>query len=281
MIIYKKASDIKHHIENQRKKGCSIGFIPTMGALHDGHLSLIKTSKEVNTITICSIFVNPAQFNNKEDFDKYPITIHNDIDLLELNGCDLLFLPDKEEIYPSDFIKKEYSLGKIENMLEGKFRPGHFQGVCLVMEILLSVVQCDILYLGQKDYQQCLVIKKLITSIPVKTSIQVMPTIREKNGLAMSSRNKRLKEHDFNTASIIYQTLLYIKEHAYNTPFDHVIQESTKMILNKGLVIDYLEITDEDLNNISNWHQTSKPIALIAASIDNVRLIDNLILSDK
>ncbi|HVZ96817.1 MAG TPA: pantoate--beta-alanine ligase, partial [Chitinophagaceae bacterium] len=187
MIICKQSSDINNYLSAQRKKIRSVGFVPTMGALHEGHISLIKQSKKKTGLTVCSIFVNPVQFNNAEDFEKYPSTIENDILLLEENGCDILFVPSEREMYPDESSKhKQYALGYLEEILEGKFRPGHFQGVCLVVEKLLNIVRPDILFLGQKDYQQCLVIKKLVRLMGSRVKVKIEPIIREKNGLAMS-----------------------------------------------------------------------------------------------
>ncbi|RYZ29188.1 MAG: hypothetical protein EOO10_07130 [Chitinophagaceae bacterium] len=154
MILFKQAGKLSHHLEIARKTAKKIGFVPTMGALHKGHLSLIESSKRENDITVCSIFVNPTQFNNAEDFKKYPITIEADIEKLLLAECDVLFQPSKEEIYPENFVTKHYDLRELENVLEGFYRPGHFQGVCQVMDRLLEIVQPDNLYLGAKDFQQ-------------------------------------------------------------------------------------------------------------------------------
>ena len=155
MLIFKFAADIKKYLNAVKEKGAAIGFVPTMGALHNGHISLIKHSKKQTDITVCSIFVNPVQFNNAEDFEKYPITVENDILLLQENGCDILFMPSVAEMYPDEISKqKHYDLGRLENILEGKYRPGHFQGVCLVVEKLLTIVEPNILFLGQKDFQQ-------------------------------------------------------------------------------------------------------------------------------
>ena len=193
MIIFKKRIDISNYIVNYKKTSGKIGFIPTMGALHKGHISLIEASKKTDTLTICSIFVNPTQFNNTADFEKYPVTIEKDIDLLEKAGCNVLFLPSVEEIYPADSSTTlPYELGFIETVLDGKSRPGHFQGVCNVVQRLLDIVQPNTIYLGQKDYQQCMVIKKLTELIQSPTQIIVCPTLRESDGLAMSSRNMRL-----------------------------------------------------------------------------------------
>src|ERR1700680_422785 len=164
MIIFKKAKDLQNYLEICRQKDQSqpgqqtgIGFVPTMGALHDGHISLLKTSAKENQISVCSIFVNPAQFNDPNDFKQYPSTLEQDIYKLEMNGCDILFLPNVEEIYPDGIDKRRYyDLGYLETILEGEFRPGHFHGVCMAVEKLLDLVQPDQLYLGQKDYQQCL-----------------------------------------------------------------------------------------------------------------------------
>ena len=162
MIIFKKKIDISNYIVNYKKTSGKIGFIPTMGALHKGHISLIEASKRTDTLTICSIFVNPTQFNNTADFEKYPVTIEKDIDMLEKAGCNVLFLPSVEEIYPEDSSTTlPYELGFIETVLDGKYRPGHFQGVCNVVQRLLDIVQPNTIYLGQKDYQQCIIIKKL------------------------------------------------------------------------------------------------------------------------
>ena len=156
MLIIKSAKLIQEHIEKLRMRGICIGFVPTMGALHEGHISIIRQSKHEQQHTVASIFVNPTQFNNPSDFEKYPVTVENDIEMLEAAGCDTLFLPEVEEIYPPDFVKNFYDLGYLETILEGAFRPGHFQGVCLVVERLLRLIPAQVLYLGEKDYQQLL-----------------------------------------------------------------------------------------------------------------------------
>src|SRR5215212_8351624 len=162
MIIFKTPDALSGHINQQKKSGKKIGFVPTMGALHEGHLSLIGVAKKPNDLTICSIFVNPTQFNNPEDFKLYPVTIEKDIEQLIRAGCDILFLPSVDEMYPAGHSKKHYPLGRIETILEGYYRPGHFQGVCQIVDRLLDIVRPDNLYLGQKDFQQCMVIRKLL-----------------------------------------------------------------------------------------------------------------------
>lgn len=194
-------------------KGKSIGFVPTMGALHEGHLSLIQNSNQKADITICSIFVNPAQFNQQADFDHYPKTVDDDIQLLKQSNCTILFLPSVEEVYPNGYKSTTtYNLGFIENILEGKYRPGHFQGVCLVIERLLRIISSDYLFLGQKDYQQCMVIEQLLNLIQLvkKPTIAVLPTLREQTGLAMSSRNRRLNLDERKSAAHMYKALFLL-----------------------------------------------------------------------
>ncbi len=260
------------------------GFVPTMGALHEGHLSLIELSKQQSDITICSIFVNPTQFNDAKDFEKYPITIENDILILEKSGCDILFLPNVQEIYPTGTSNaKHYDLGFLETVLEGSFRSGHFQGVCQVVERLLDIVEPNKLYLGQKDYQQCMVITKLVELMGLKEKIQVIigETLREQSGLAMSSRNKRLNNEELEKATAIYKALVYIKQHASSAPINHLKQESTFQLTAAGFEkIDYIEIVNaQTLEPILEWDESIKSVALIAAFLNGVRLIDNLILN--
>src|SRR5438270_8267338 len=204
MIIFKRAVDLEHYLFEQKRSGRNIGFVPTMGALHKGHLSLISRAGK-SGLVVCSIFVNPTQFNDPEDFKNYPVNIENDMELLVQSGCDVLFLPSVEEIYPAGFSKKHYDLGPIEFVLEGAHRPGHFQGVCQVVDRLLQIVQPDDLFTGQKDYQQCMVIRKLISLVGMedRVNLVVVPTVREKDGLAMSSRNLRLNEEQRKKAPLV------------------------------------------------------------------------------
>ncbi len=279
MIIFKKNIDIQHFIQKKREEGKKIGFVPTMGALHEGHLSLIKQSINENEVTVCSIFINPTQFNNLEDFEKYPITINQDLDQLEDSGCNVVFLPTTAEIYPDNFIKKHYELGVIENVLEGAFRSGHYQGVCLVVERLLSLIPAHTLYLGQKDFQQCLVIKKMIELLQLKINVKVCNTVREPNGLAMSSRNQRLSEMEKEKAGFIYKTLKYIQEHSRALPIEILKKNGLQILSEITTEIDYLEITDFNLEPIKTIEKNKEGVILVAAHINGVRLIDNLMLS--
>jgi pantoate--beta-alanine ligase len=282
MIIFKKKKDLTQYLHQQKKENRSIGFAPTMGALHKGHLYLIKASKKENDITVSSIFVNPAQFNDPKDFEKYPVTLDKDIYLLEQTGCDVLFLPTVEEIYPAEESKEElYALGFLETVLEGKFRPGHFQGVCKVMHRLLSIVQPHNLYMGQKDYQQCMVIKKLIEVSHFDTRLHICPTQREKEGLAMSSRNLRLSPVQKEKAFAIHQSLLFFKKELGTKNIDELKSSAQQKLLEAGFAkIDYVEIANaENLSLINEWDGKTPLVALIAAFMGEIRLIDNMIIT--
>jgi pantoate--beta-alanine ligase len=278
MILFKHSKDLVTFLKSIRKKANTIGFVPTMGALHKGHLSLIKRSKATNNITVASIFVNPVQFNNKEDFVKYPSTIDNDVLLLEENGCDILFMPSEKEIYPDEISKqKHFELGHVEKILEGKFRPGHFQGVCLVVEKLLAIIEPDNLYLGQKDYQQCLVIKKLITLIKKDITVTICPIVRETSGLAMSSRNLRLNDEEKRLASSLNKTLETIKDGLSNENLSELKHIAISNLENKGFRTEYLELANrDDLAIIKDYKKGETYILLIAAWLNDIRLIDNL-----
>jgi pantoate--beta-alanine ligase len=280
MIIFKQANELSEYISRQKKAGRQIGFVPTMGALHAGHLSLIDASEKKESLTVCSIFVNPTQFNNPEDYRLYPVTIEKDIERLVLAGCDVLFLPPVEEIYPAGYTKKQYDLGRIETILEGFYRPGHFQGVCQVVERLLQIVQPDQLFLGQKDFQQCIVIKKLIGIMGKEKEIQleIVPTLREKDGLAMSSRNLRLNNDQRSLAASIFEELSFIKNNLNRQPLNTLKDLAKQHLAQKGFVVDYVEIANAgDLSVSTNMNEN--PVALVAASVGNIRLIDNLVLN--
>lgn len=283
MIIFKKTRDLHKWLEAQRLTGISIGFVPTMGALHTGHLSLIESSIKANPVTVCSIFVNPTQFNDPKDFEKYPITIEKDIELLANAGCDILFLPSVKEIYPDELSPSlKYDLGYLERILEGKFRPGHFQGVCMVVHRLLEIVMPDNFYLGQKDYQQCMVIKKLIALIGLSNAIlvNICPTLREPDGLAMSSRNVRLNEDERIKATAIFRNLSFIKENLTTGDLKGLKETAFRNLSEAGFNVDYIEIADaNDLSIIDDWDGQKKLVALAAAFMKEVRLIDNILLN--
>jgi len=283
MITFKKAKDLQDRLDQCRQKNEDIGFVPTMGALHDGHLSLLKTSLKENRVSICSIFVNPAQFNDPTDFKKYPSVIADDIVKLETTGCDILFLPAVGEIYPGGFeVKKKYDLGYLDTILEGEFRPGHFQGVCMAVEKLLMIVQPDKLYLGQKDYQQCMIITRLIQlmGLDEKINVRICPILREKDGLAMSSRNMRLNKEQRAKATALYETLIFLKQNICNGSLRDLKKEATDLLQKKGFKTDYVEIANaKTLKPINEWDARTNILGLVAAYIDEVRLIDNMMLN--
>jgi pantoate--beta-alanine ligase len=282
MIIFKNSRDLRSYLEHARNKGAALGFVPTMGALHKGHISLIRESRKASDITVCSIFVNPVQFNNIEDFKKYPTTLDKDILLLEESGCDVVFIPSEKEIYPTSTSRtKHFSIGRLEKILEGKFRPGHFQGVCLVMERLLLIVHPDYLFLGQKDYQQCLVLKRLISLVGLRIKLVICPIVREKNGLAMSSRNLRLNDAEKKLASQLHKSLIYLSKNLHKKSFAELKFEITGNLEKKGFKVDYLELAySKNLKLIETDYTAKNLIILIAAYLDNVRLIDNLLIKD-
>lgn len=252
-----------------------------MGALHEGHISLIERCRQESDLVICSIFVNPAQFNDPADFEKYPITIENDILLLEKAGTDILFLPSVNEIYPNGNPTEHYTLGDIETLLEGRFRPGHFQGVCQVMYRLLKIVEPQLLFMGQKDYQQCIVIQQLLHLMGSSTELVISPTQRESSGLAMSSRNMRLSEKGKETAAAIYQALQWIKAHLQQGTINDLIQHAGSLLTTAGFdKIDYISIAHaETLVPVDSWDGHTPLVALAAAFLEDVRLIDNLSLN--
>jgi pantoate--beta-alanine ligase len=281
MILFKTSAELTAFITEKKKKGLSVGFVPTMGALHSGHISLITNSKIQNQLTVSSIFVNPTQFNNAKDFEKYPITLEKDIDQLEKNGCNVLFLPPVKEIYTDGLNKlPHYNLGYLETVLEGKYRPGHFQGVCQVVHRLLNIVQPDYLYLGQKDYQQCMVIKKLIELTQLKINVVISNTLRENDGLAMSSRNMRLNEEERKQAVKIFETLSFIKKEIKPGYITDLKERATQYLSAENFKVDYVEVaTTDSLTLLENWDGKQPVVALVAAYLNEIRLIDNMLLN--
>lgn len=277
MIQFKRVVDLQNYLQ-KLKTNTSIGFVPTMGALHAGHLSLLKKSIELTGKTVCSIFVNPTQFNNKEDFEKYPVNIEKDINLLEEAGCDILFLPAVTEIYPRGAVPQEFfDLGYLENILEGSFRPGHFRGVCMVVKFFLQIIDPAFLFVGQKDYQQCLVLQRLLYLINSPAQLVICATQRASDGLALSSRNLRLNEEERALAPEIYRTLLVIKETIRPGDVKQLKQSATDQLAEKGFKVDYIEIANAgNLQVIDYWDGNEPLVILGAAYLNGIRLIDNL-----
>lgn len=281
MLIFHTVQQLQKYLGLQKQKGLTTGFVPTMGALHQGHLSLMEESKKTTDLTICSIFVNPTQFNDPKDFEKYPVTIKSDMEFLLKADVNVLFLPTVKEIYPNGTNDQpHYDLGFLETVLEGKYRPGHFQGVCQVMHRLLDIVKADDLFMGQKDYQQCMVINHLIETQKIPTKLHIAPTLRETDGLAMSSRNMRLTKDDRQTAVAISQTLTQMKMQLQPGYLQKRKDDATAFLTSKGFRVDYTEIAHADtLALLDNWNGTDPVVALIAAYIGEVRLIDNMLLT--
>lgn len=283
MILLKTASDLSRTLASRRASGARIGFVPTMGALHPGHLKLVEHSKKNSDTTVVSIFVNPTQFNDANDYAQYPITLEKDIYLLEQAGCDILFLPAIDEIYPrGTSLQEPYALGYLETLLEGKYRPGHFQGVCQVVHRLLELVQPSLLFMGQKDYQQCMVVRQLIHLKQLPVDLRIIPTLRETSGLALSSRNLRLSEKDKEAATAIYRSLQMIRNELRPGNLGSLITRAINEIRAAGFEkIDYVSIASaQDLSEVSDWDGHSPLVALVAAFLNGVRLIDNLPLTE-
>jgi pantoate--beta-alanine ligase len=282
MLIFKKTAELEGFLSREREKNVQTGFVPTMGALHAGHVSLVERSKSAGLLTICSIFVNPAQFNNPEDFEKYPVTIEKDIEMLVGAGCDVLFLPGLREIYPDPDKKAPlYPLAFLETVWEGKYRPGHFQGVCRVVEKLFRIVQPHHAYFGLKDYQQCMVIRKLTGLMEWEDRLQLhlCPTLREPDGLAMSSRNMRLTEAERVIAPAIYREMQRVKSEIKPGDTAPLMQATQQRLADAGFVPDYFSLAHaHTLEPITIWDGTTPLVCLVAAFLGSVRLIDNLVL---
>lgn len=279
MVIFKTATDVQDYLQ---RAGLPIGFIPTMGALHAGHISLLKGARADGFLSVCSIFVNPTQFNDREDYEKYPKSIEADIALLLEADCDVLFLPDEGDVYPHGTVMATaYHFGRLEELLEGAQRPGHFRGVGQVVGRLLEIIKPERLYLGQKDYQQCLVIKKLIELMGKEGEVElkICATVREEDGLAMSSRNRRLTEPQRALASVIYQCLVSIQSKAEDGAWAVVQKECEDLLRAKGFEPEYVALADGgNLEPLTEFSNSQKMVALIAARLGKVRLIDNMVL---
>jgi len=256
--------------------------VPTMGALHQGHLSLIAAAKENTDLVVCSIFVNPTQFNDPADFEKYPVTIDQDITLLTAAGNDVLFLPSVQEMYPNGLApERHYDFGQLETVLEGAHRPGHFQGVGQIVHKLLGLVNPDKLFMGQKDFQQCLVINRLIKTLHLPVELVICPTLRETDGLAMSSRNLRLNTAERQNALHISRALYGIKENLTKAPLKALTEKAISELKDNGFDVDYLDMVsvlpDGDISFPSSPNGDPLFAVIAAREISSgVRLIDNM-----
>ena len=260
-----------------RKAGKKIGFVPTMGALHEGHASLVRRAVEENDIVVVSDFVNPTQFNDKNDLLKYPRTLEADCELLKKEGTAFVFAPSVEEIYPEPDTR-QFSYAPLDTVMEGKFRPGHFNGVCQVVSKLFMIVEPDKAYFGEKDFQQLAIIREMVKQMQFPLEIVGCPIVREEDGLALSSRNARLSEEQRQQALNISKTLFASKEYAAT----HSVAETQKFVedsiaSSEGLELDYFELVDgTTLQKISDWNETDYVVGCITVFCGEVRLIDNI-----
>jgi pantoate--beta-alanine ligase len=279
MFISETIQETTAYINSVKEKGNSVGFIPTMGALHEGHLSLVREAKKETGFVISSIFVNPVQFNNPDDLANYPRDIKKDIQLLESAECDFLFYPSVKEMYPEP-VKDIFDFNGLDSLMEGNFRPGHFNGVATVVKRLFEIIRPNKAYFGLKDYQQLLIIHKLTKDYKLPVEIIPCPTVREKDGLAMSSRNQRLSKQERKQATLLYEVLKMVKiQSGFSTISEIKSHVDYLFHKSKDVRLEYFEIVDMyTLEPIKAWAQSKNVIACIAAWVGNVRLIDNIIL---
>lgn len=294
MIIVDQIQQLKNHLTSIRNQGKSVGFVPTMGALHKGHISLVNAAKEDCDIVVCSIFVNPTQFNDLTDLEKYPRTLEADNHLLEQSGCDIVFIPMVSEMYSEEELDlkkqkiedkswakgKKVDFGLLEKVMEGAQRPGHFNGVAQVVSKLFRIVEPDKAYFGQKDFQQLAIIRSMVKQLEMPLEIIACPILRDPNGLAMSSRNERLSKEEREQAAIISKVLFKIKDfYTTKTIAELKVFAEDQIKLVPGMELEYIEIADaETLQPISDLKQSKSVVVCIAVKLGAVRLIDNMLL---
>ncbi len=275
MLVVKTIEELKDVVFRVKSNGKSVGLVPTMGALHDGHLSLMKRAKQENEVVVCSIFVNPVQFNNPVDLEKYPRDVEGDLQKIE-PYVNVVFTPTAEEVFPEP-PKEVYDFGQLDKVMEGAFRPGHFNGVGIIVKRLFDWTNPDKAYFGEKDFQQLVIIKHLVKEYGLKTQVVPCPIVREASGLAMSSRNQRLSVEDRIKAANIYRILtesLRLKEEPIQDIKDFVINEINKI---DGFKLDYYEIVDDmTLQPVEFKDLSNGIIGCIAVYVGEVRLIDNI-----
>ena len=278
MRVFTTTREIQQYLADLRNKGLSTGFVATMGALHQGHLSLIQQAKKDNDWVICSIFVNPTQFNDPADLEKYPRPIAHDTQMLEQAGCDILFNPAVSEMY-ADNEHWHLDLGELEHLLEGKFRPGHYQGVTQVVYKLFNILKPDTAYFGQKDYQQFMVITKMVELLNLPVKLVMCPILREEDGLAMSSRNIHLTAADRLHSLVLSKTLNWVKENFDSNNIIELQNKAAEAInAEDGVSLEYFELADGDSLHPAN-QATKNVVALVAARVGKTRLIDNVLIN--
>ncbi len=278
MKICKTKSELKDFLSKKKKANKSIGFIPTMGALHEGHLSLVKKAKKKNDFTVVSIFVNPTQFDNTEDLGNYPKTYENDVKLLESVDCDVLFFPSVEEIYSKKIESQSFNFDGLEHQMEGKFRDGHFDGVGTIVKTLFEIVAPDTAYFGKKDFQQLQIIKKMVEKHELPVKVIGCDIFRENDGLAMSSRNARLTNEHRKSAPFIYEVLKDAKTEFGTKKADELTEWVKKQFEKHPLLeLEYFTIADEKTLQTATIIDSSKKYrAFIAVFAGDIRLIDNI-----
>lgn len=277
MFVSGTIKEARAYLQKQKKAGKSVGFVPTMGALHEGHLSLLRCARSENDVTVVSIFVNPIQFNNPADLVKYPRDLHRDLDSLEKEQCDLVFTPSVSEMYPEPETR-EYDFGDLTRVMEGKCRPGHFNGVSVVVQKLFGIIQPGRAYFGEKDFQQLAVIRRLVEMENIPVEIVACPTKRDPDGLAMSSRNQRLSHAQRKTAPILYQVLKKARSEYGDIPLHSITTKAIKTLNNQPeMQVEYFTVVDASTLQPLTEHQKVSGIRIcVAATLGSVRLIDNI-----
>ncbi|MBL3654928.1 pantoate--beta-alanine ligase [Fulvivirga sediminis] len=279
MEVFKEIFPLQSYLQEHRKSGKSIGLVPTMGALHKGHLSLVGEALAEADIVVCSVFVNPTQFNNAADLDKYPRTLEDDLKMLETAGCNAVFCPSVEEMYPSLPVVK-FDFGNLERVMEGSFRPGHFNGVGVIVSKLFNIVNPDFAYFGQKDLQQYMIIAQMVNDLSFSVKLRRVLIFREESGLAMSSRNRRLSEEAKDQAASIYKALRLCEDYLHRgEELDKLKREAYKLMEDNLVQVEYLEVVEPStLEPVENVSSQKSVAVCIAAYVEGVRLIDNVII---
>jgi len=279
--IFNTRASLSEFLKKEKADGKKIGFVPTMGALHQGHISLIDLAHKQSDLVVCSIFVNPTQFNDLKDLDRYPRPIDQDIQLLEKAACDVLFLPEVAEMYTAAETW-HLALDGLDELLEGLHRPGHYQGVTQIVKKLFDTVEPDFAFFGQKDYQQFLVIEKMVQKLGLNVRLMMCPIIRETDGLAMSSRNVHLNPEERKNALALYQTLNWMKQQFELLSIQELQEQTQKQLLESpGIILEYLEICDGENLQALQSKDVAKIVALVAAKVGQTRLIDNVLLKNR
>jgi len=282
MKILTTVSELQREISRQKESGKRVGFVPTMGALHEGHLQLVKRCTAENDVAVASIFVNPTQFNDKNDLLKYPRTFEADRDLLEGVGCNILFFPSENEMYPQPDTR-QFDFGTLSSVMEGACRPGHFNGVAQIVSKLFDAVLPNKAYFGEKDFQQLAIIREMTRQLKYDIEIIPCPIVREADGLAMSSRNRRLNPEQRKNAVEISQTLFksatFVAEKSVGEVENYVKERLSRV---PGMVVEYFQIVDSfTLQPISDWSESREPVGCVAVFCGEVRLIDNILYNLK